>query len=100
MARGTVDNFELERWRALPALDVLKLLADHIKEDPNFIPLSSHSTSRWNASIGGHDYEFLVTGPKFYDTQQKRGGGGAIDLVMHVFGIDFKAAAQRLRGLI
>ncbi len=100
MARGTVDNSELERWRALPALHVLKMMADHIKEDPDFIPLKQRNASRWHASIGGYDYEFLVSGSKFYDTQQKRGGGGAIDLAMYVFGIDFKAAVQLLRGLI
>ena len=44
------------------------------------------------------NFELLLTGPKFYDTRQKRGGGGAIDLVMHLYQIDFKKAVDRLRG--
>jgi hypothetical protein len=100
MGRGTVDNSELARWRALPALDVLKVLADHIKEDPDFIPLTRHNASRWHVNVAGRDYEFLCEGPKFYDTRQKRGGGGAIDLAMYVYGLDFKAAVGRLKGVL
>jgi 5S rRNA maturation endonuclease (ribonuclease M5) len=33
-----------------------------------------------------------ITGSKFYDWQHLKGGGGAIDLVMHVNGCDFKQA--------
>jgi hypothetical protein len=100
MSRGIVDNSELARWRSLPALDVLKVLADHIKEDPDFTPLTRHSVSRWHVNVGGQEYEFLCDGPKFYDTRQKRGGGGAIDLVMYVFRLDFKSAVKRLKGLL
>lgn len=41
-----------------------------------------------------------MRGPKFYDTRQKRGGGGAIDLAMYVYGLDFKAAVGRLKGVL
>ena len=100
MPRGIVDNSELARWRALPAADVLKALADHIKKDPDFIPISRQSASRWHVNIRGQEYEFLCDGPKFFDTRQKRGGGGAIDLVMYVFRLDFKGAVARLKGLL
>lgn len=100
MVKAAVDNSELVRWRALPALVVLKAFADYIKEDTDFIPLSRLSASRWHVNVGGHDYEFLCDGPKFYDTRQKRGGGGAIDLVMYVFGLDFKGAVRRLKGVL
>jgi len=41
----------------------------------------------------------LLNGPKFYDTRQKRGVGGGIDLAMHLFQIDFKQVVERLRAL-
>lgn len=95
-----MDNSELTRWRALPALEVLKAFSDHIKQDHNFVPLQRHGATRWHVSVGGQDYELLCEGPKFYDTHRRRGGGGAIDLVMYLFGLDFKGAVSRLKGLL
>jgi hypothetical protein len=37
-----------------------------------------------------------VTGPKFTNWRGGQGGGGAIDLVMHLAGVDFRAALQWL----
>ena len=37
-----------------------------------------------------------ITGNKFYDWKQMKGGGGAIDLVMHVNKCDFKQAVAWL----
>jgi len=42
-----VDNLELARWRAMDSIDVLRLLADHVKEDSSFHPRSSYLTTRW-----------------------------------------------------
>src|SRR5213594_3753810 len=39
-----------------------------------------------------------VTGMKFMNWNQGRGGGGAIDLAMHLNGLDFKAAIDWLCG--
>jgi hypothetical protein len=39
-----------------------------------------------------------VTGSLFYDHTSERGGAGAIDLVMHVRGVDFVAAVTYLDG--
>lgn len=41
----------------------------------------------------------LLCGAKFYDTRVKRGGGGAVDLVMHRYNVDFKGAVAFLRRL-
>ena len=65
-----------------------------------FIPLTRHNASRWHVNVAGRDYEFLCEGPKFYDTHQKRGGGGAIDLAMYLYGLDFKGAVGRLKGVL
>lgn len=97
MRRRSVDNLELERWRSMPAAQGLEILCEHAKPDPTFSPLTSHSTSRWHVSAGGRDFELLCTGTKFFDTRENKGGGGAIDLAMHLHSLDFKSAVQRLR---
>lgn len=96
MARRRVDNFSLERWRSLDAVVVLRAFADHLKQDTEFMPRQSHDSTRWYASVGGFDYELLCTGPKFFDPHAERGGGGAVDLVMHLFNLDFKHAVALL----
>ncbi len=98
MAR--ISQAELDRFRGIDAGTALMKLAEHVKQDPTFDPVSAEATTRWHASIGGLNYELLLTGPKFYDTRQKRGGGGAIDLVMHLYNLDFKRAVERCRAVL
>ena len=97
MRRRPVDNLTLTRWRTLDAVAVLRAIADHLKQDAEFRPRQSHDTTRWHASVAGHDYEILCTGPRFLDTRANRGGGGAVDLVMHVLDVDFERAVKVLR---
>jgi hypothetical protein len=101
MGRRAVDNSELERWRAMPSATVLRSpLCDHAKLDATFHPIQSKETTRWHATVGGQVFELLCTGPKFFDTRVNRGGGGAVDLVMHLRGVDFKRAVQLLRQFL
>ena len=53
-----------------------------------------------NVAIGGGMVELLVTGPKWYDTRAEKGGGGAIDLAMHLLRLDFVSAVKRLQAAI
>jgi hypothetical protein len=92
-----VDNSELTRLRGLEALRTLGLLAEYVCVDRDFKPTKSHGTSRVHVSAAGVVWEFLVNGPKFYDTRSGAGGGGAIDLVMYVWGVPFKKAVAMLR---
>lgn len=92
-----VDAEELRRWRGLDAATALSALADHAKPDPSFTPIKTKSTSRWHATAAGREFELLLTGPKFFDTRAEKGGGGAVDLAMHLFCLDFKAATELLR---
>src|SRR6266545_4630151 len=94
---GAVDQSSLVRWQSLDAADVLHTLADHAKRDVTFRPVKDSKTSRWHACVQGYEYELLLTGPKFWDTRSKRGGGGAVDLVMHLARVDFKQAVELLR---
>ena len=92
-----VDSEELSRWRSLDATQALSSLALHAKVDPSFDPIMSKGTTRWHANAGGRAFELLLQGCKFFDTRAKRGGGGAVDLAMHLFGVGFKQATQMLR---
>jgi hypothetical protein len=92
-----VDNCTLARWRSLDAAQVLGALADYAKKDLTFTARADPHTTRWHAHVAGRDVEILCTGPKFWDMRAERGGGGAVDLVMHLFSLDFKDAVQLLR---
>ena len=91
---------ELDRLRNMDAEIVLLRLADHAKVDASFVPIKSEHTSRWHVRAGNREFELLVNGPKYFDTRQKRGGGGAIDLTMHLFQVDFKRAVEQLRNAL
>jgi hypothetical protein len=91
-----VDNSDLERWRSLDAATALNAMAEYAKEDLSYVPRLNTRSSRWHASVAGNDYEILCTGPKFWDDRANSGGGGALDLAMHLFSISFKKAARLL----
>lgn len=94
-----VSTSKLDHWRQLDAVHVLTCLAEHAKNDVTFVPKQDHATSRWHASVGGQDFELVLTGPKFWDAHTNSGGGGAVDLVMHLKGVGFKAATMLLEQL-
>jgi hypothetical protein len=87
----------LERLRSLDAARVIDAVADHAKRDITFEPTTAVETERWHVRAGGRDFELLLCGPKFYDTRAKKGGGGAVDLVMHLFGVGFLEAVGLLK---
>jgi hypothetical protein len=41
-------------------------------------------------------YNIVVTGSRWFDNKAGVGGGGAIDLVMHIAGVDFPVACRSL----
>lgn len=92
-----VHKFLLERWRELDATTVLLALADYAKADATYVPIVSAKSSRWHASCAGKDFELLLTGPKFWDTRSFVGGGGAIDLAMHLHSCNFRHATALLK---
>ena len=47
----------------------------------------------------GFAWELLVTGPKWFDTRAGEGGGGGIDLVMHLLGLDFVKSVKLLASV-
>ena len=98
MKKTKIVQTELKKWRVLDAAEILVILADHAKKDSTFLPIKNSSTTRWYANVNNHDFEILCTGPKFWDTVRGKGGGGAVDLVMYLFDVDFFAATRILRS--
>jgi hypothetical protein len=88
---------ELARLRSSDSKAVLQSIALHAKRDITYQPTKSQNTERWHVNVGGKEYELLLNGPKFYDTRTKRGGGGAIDLVMYLYGLRFLEAVRFLQ---
>jgi hypothetical protein len=74
----------LHQLRAIPLESVL--IAAGAQRDPQ-------DKAKWRTAKGA----ISVTGMKFINWNQGRGGGGAIDLAMHLNGLDFKAAVDWLR---
>ena len=93
----TVAEAELRRWRELPATDAVEKLASYAKRDVDFIPVKCPNTTRWHVNAQGQEFELLLTGSKFFDTRMERGGGGAVDLAMHLLGSNFRGAVEALR---
>lgn len=93
-----VDKSSLSRWRELPAVHVLTALADHAKRDASYVAVKSPLSSRWHARYGSREFELLLTGPKFWDTRERKGGGGAVDLAMHLAQVDFSEAVRLLES--
>jgi hypothetical protein len=92
-----VDNLELERLRGREALDVLRLMCEYTKLDRDFVPVRAASTHRVHVSTAGTERELVVDGTRFFDTRARKGGGGAVALVMHPWRAPFKQAAKMLR---
>lgn len=91
-----VDKVKLELLRSYPAKVVLAAIAEHAKLDTSFKPLKNSESTRWHASIRGKDFELVLTGSKFWDTRAEIGGGGAVDLTMHLTGLSFRMAIDEL----
>jgi DNA primase len=75
-----------EAVRGIPLTEILPRL-DAVPD-----PLDK---ARWKTPGG----VISVTGTRFYDWHRQKGGGGAIDLVMHIRKVDFKTAVRWLCDL-
>jgi len=93
LAQAAVD-----RVREMDLESVLRLLDVHVAVDRDFHPTRDMRTQRWVVSGAFGTAELLVTGPKWFDVRAAKGGGGAIDLAMHLLGLDFVGAVRRLTG--
>jgi hypothetical protein len=80
----------------MPSETALTWVAIDLKADTSFFPVKDSSSRRWHARTPCGEFEILTTGSKWYDTRAKRGGGGAVDLVMHLCELPFVDAVKYL----
>ncbi len=85
--------------RATPLTEALELLGYHVQLDRDYRPRSCADTVRVIAEATNRPlvFELLITGPKWWDLRAGMGGGGAIDLVMHVESMPYRNAVRALR---
>lgn len=88
----------LVELRAMSVQQTLDCLGLYWKRAPDFVPVKDRQTVRLYVSIGSGVIELLATGTKWYDTRMNKGGGGAIDLVMHLYRLDFVSAVKLLKS--
>ena len=83
--------------REMPSEAAFALLAIYIRSDPTYVPAKDPRSRRWHVCTACGEFEILTTGPnKWYDTRAKKGGGGAIDLAMHILHLPFLDAVEHL----
>lgn len=96
VARRSFDESTLTRLRAVPVERALGLLSSLHKDDKTFVPAKDVHTRRWHVCTVRGEFEIIATGTKWYDTHAQQGGGGAIDLTMHLLGLSFVDAVKQL----
>jgi hypothetical protein len=95
-SRRSFDPAALDALRSMTPQQTLDRLGLGWKRDPDFSPTKNPATVRLHVAVGGHVVELLATGVRWYDPRAKKGGGGAIDLAMHLLGLQFVDAVKRL----
>ena len=96
VVRKSFDAATLTRLRAMPMSVALELLSVHSKADPTYLPLKDKHSRRLYVTTLRGEFEIVVTGVKWYDTRAQIGGGGSIDLAMHLLGLSFVDAVAHL----
>jgi hypothetical protein len=96
--RRFFDATTLATLRELPSDTALERIAIAAKADSTYRPVKQRSSRRWHVLTACGEFEILTTGTKWYDTRARKGGGGAIDLAMHVLQLSFVDAVRRLIG--
>lgn len=97
MAKKRFSEEELQRLREVPLLKALDALELHYQHDPDYKPRKSQESMRVIVSVKDLVYTLQFTGMRWYDMHSKEGGGGAIDLTMHLMQCEFLQAAKLLQ---
>jgi len=91
----------VDTLRELPIPEALMVLGLYAKVDRSYRPRKDRKERRLHVSLeSGEVVELLLTGEKWYDKRAEHGGGGSIDLVMHLYGEGFLQAVERLRRAV
>jgi hypothetical protein len=95
-SRRSFPPESLDALRSMTPQQTLDRLGLGWKIDRDFRPQKDSRTVRLYVTVGAGVVELVVTGARWYDPRAKKGGGGAIDLTMHLCGLDFVGAVKRL----
>jgi len=82
--------------RQTPSDAALRSLTLFCKVDATYHPVKDPNSRHWHVRTDHGEFEILTTGVKWYDARAKMGGGGAIDLAMHILHVPFAEAARIL----
>jgi hypothetical protein len=96
--RRSFDRATLAAFRGMASEEALTLLSISCRPDLSFRPMKQATTRRWHVLTTSGEFEILTTGTKWYDTRARTGGGGAIDLAMHLRQVSFVEAVKLLTG--
>jgi hypothetical protein len=80
----------------MPSEDALVLLSIYYKADSTYLPVKDPRSRRWHARTPAGEFELLTTRQKWWDSRAEKGGGGAIDLAMHLLHLSFVDAVRLL----
>lgn len=95
--RRSFSRATLTSLREIPSEEALALLTLYYKADPTYVPLKDPRSRRWQVRTACGEFEILTTGPtRWFDTRARKGGGGAIDLAMHLLQLPFVDAVKLL----
>lgn len=97
---GPWSASDVQQARDVPLAKVLAHICDYVKGDRDYTPRDAGAGSRrFQVNCAKRDFRLILTGEKWLDeltdrNAANRGGGGAIDLVMHLLGLNFVQAVR------
>jgi len=97
---GPFSSEEIARARRLPLFAALNFIGAFHKADGDYVSSEPACKSkRIHVNYQGRDFRFIVTGEKWVNEllprgSRNRGGGGAIDFVSHITGLNFVQAVR------
>ncbi len=97
--REFFDPGTLTRLRQIPLETALTVVSVHATLDSTYVPVKNARSRRWHVRTQRGHFELLTTTSKWFDVRARRGGGGAIDLAMHLLGLSFVDAVKHLAAV-
>lgn len=90
------DEELITRFRVMTVEQTARVLGLYCKQDKDYESSHYRNSKCFHISKDGEVFEIIVSQLKWYSTHRRFGGGGGIDLTIHLYGESFKAALTRL----
>jgi len=94
--KAPADPKLIDLLRRISVPDVATALGLYCKRDISYRSQIHLKSECYHIGVGSAVFQIVVTGQKWFSCSYGVGGGGAIDLTMHLFGESFQAALLRL----